>query len=237
MAKLRVHNIESGPASSDVAFGISGDTIAVSSDSIQNNVWKDSGGNTLFQSDGSGTMSNVNAGLTGGGPQLISSQTASGAASVSFTTGIDSTYDLYMFVCLDCNPATDTPTFTFQAGSGYNTTMTTTAYRCWKFESGDSDMNFDTGAAQAQGTNYQQLCEDVGNGADECCAGEIFLFNPSSTTYLKSFYSTFNSYQYEDRSYNHYVAGYFNTTSAITQVQFKFSSGNFDGKIKMYGVS
>ena len=62
MAKLRVHNIESGPASSDVAFGISGDTIAVSSDSIQNNVWKDSGGNTLYQSDGSGTMSNVNAG-------------------------------------------------------------------------------------------------------------------------------------------------------------------------------
>ena len=168
---------------------------------------------------------------------MISSQTASGAASVSFTTGIDSTYDLYMFVCLDCNPATDTPTFTFQAGSGYNTTMTTTAYRCWKFESGDSDMNMDTGAMQAQGPNYQQLCEDVGNGADECCAGEIFLFNPSSTTYLKSFYSTFNSYQYEDRSYNHYVAGYFNTTTAITQVQFKFSSGNFDGKIKMYGIA
>ena len=43
MAKLRVHNIESGPASSDVALGISGDTVAVSSDSLKLNTWKDSG--------------------------------------------------------------------------------------------------------------------------------------------------------------------------------------------------
>jgi hypothetical protein len=37
---------------------------------------------------------------------------------------------------------------------------------------------------------------------------------------------------------NNYVAGYFNTTSAIDEIQFKFDSGNIDaGTIKMYGVT
>ena len=34
-----------------------------------------------------------------------------------------------------------------------------------------------------------------------------------------------------------FTAGYFNTTAAIDEIQFKFSSGNIDaGIIKMYGV-
>ena len=33
------------------------------------------------------------------------------------------------------------------------------------------------------------------------------------------------------------VAGYFNTTTALTRVRFKMSSGNIDaGTIKMYGI-
>ena len=35
-----------------------------------------------------------------------------------------------------------------------------------------------------------------------------------------------------------FSAGYFNTTSALDAVQFKFESGNIDaGTIKLYGVS
>ena len=33
-----------------------------------------------------------------------------------------------------------------------------------------------------------------------------------------------------------YIAGYCNTTSAINAVQFKMSSGNFDGDILMFGI-
>ena len=37
---------------------------------------------------------------------------------------------------------------------------------------------------------------------------------------------------------NRRQAGYFNTTSAIDAVQFKFSSGNTDaGVVKLYGIS
>ena len=41
-----------------------------------------------------------------------------------------------------------------------------------------------------------------------------------------------------DFSNNHYVSGYFNTTSAITGLQFKMESGDVDaGTIKLYGIT
>jgi hypothetical protein len=76
----------------------------------------------------------------------------------------------------------------------------------------------------------------LGNGADENGAGVLQLFNPSSTTYVKHFISTVNSYYSGDYTFNYYVAGYGNTTSAINAVQFKMASGNFDGTILMYGI-
>ena len=44
---------------------------------------------------------------------------------------------------------------------------------------------------------------------------------------------------YTESSYtvNSYSAGYFNTTTAITRVRFKFASGNIDaGDICLYGI-
>jgi hypothetical protein len=42
---------------------------------------------------------------------LISSQTASASASISFTTGIDSTYDEYIFKFINIHPAVDNSDF------------------------------------------------------------------------------------------------------------------------------
>jgi|8_EtaG_2_1085327.scaffolds.fasta_scaffold145015_2 hypothetical protein len=172
---------------------------------------------------------------------LISSATASGASSVEFTSGIDSTYDEYVFYFVDINPATDDKYFTFQVnasgGSGFNETMTTTWFDANHLESGASGaVSYGAWADQAQGTGYQYLTESVGNGADECCAGELHLFSPSSTSKVKHFYSKFNTYRHSSGSNNTFVAGYINTTSAIDEISFKQSSGNFDGNIYLYGV-
>ena len=244
MAKLRVHNIESGPASSDVALGISGDTIAVSSDSLKLNVWKDSGGNTLFQSDGAGTLSNVNSSFSGAGPKLILSQTASSSASISFTSDIDSTYDHYMFVFVNINPATDATGFQFQVNasgeSGFNETITSTAFAAWHGEAGaGASLNYDTSMDQAQGTSYQPMSSSQSNAADSGLGGILHLFGPSSTTYVKQFYLHTNSFTSNATPNNNdfYIAGYINVTAAITEIDFKFSSGNFDGIIKMYGIA
>ena len=171
---------------------------------------------------------------------LITTNTSSGAATSDFTTGIDNTYKLYIFKFYDVNPATDEVKFAFQANadsqSGYNETMTTTFFTARHSEDDvTTDMYYGTSHDQAQGTAFQQLAF-VGSDADMSAAGELFLFNPSNTTYVKHFYCTINCSHHDDQSHNPHIAGYFNTTAAITNIQFKMESGNMDGTIKMYGV-
>ena len=173
---------------------------------------------------------------------LITTNTSSNAASSDFTTGIDSTYKLYIFKFYDVNPATDDTDFSFQGsidgGSNYNVTMTTTAFRAYHLEDDSATiLNYQqTGDDQAQGTAFQLLTDRTANDSDASVAGELFLFNPSSTTYVKHFYSRSQFYRYDNGSENEFIAGYFNTTDNIDAIQFKMSSGNFDGTIKMYGV-
>jgi len=172
---------------------------------------------------------------------LITTNTSSNAASSSFTSGIDSTYKLYIFKFYDVNPATDSTHFSVQGsidgGSNYNVAMTTTNFRARHYENDSStNLDYQDGSDQAQGTGFQILAVSVGNGADESAAGALWLFNPSNTTYVKHFYSTANLYDEANISQNEFVGGYFNTTSAINAIQFKMSSGDMDAVIKMYGV-
>ena len=188
MGKLRVHNIEA-QTGTNVDLGAAGDVVTFASDSIQTNLYKDSGANTIFQSDGAGTLSNVNSSLTGAGPKLILSQPASSDTSISFTTGIDSTYDHYMFLFVNMNQASNAVTFRFQGNasgqSGFNELMTTTVFTASHYESGASgQVVYSASADQGNDTNYQRLSDNVGNGGDESVSGEFHLFSPSSTTYV-----------------------------------------------------
>ena len=181
--------------------------------------------------------------ISGGGMTLISEQTASGSATIDFTSGIDSTYDSYVFKFYNIHPATDGTTLGFQAnaagGSGYNETMTTTSFRAFHNEAdNDAALGYVTGNDQANGTAFQSLTDNIGNVSDESASGTLHIFNPSSTIFVKHFISTSNTYQNSNYSMNTFVAGYFNTTSAIDEIQFKINSGNIDsGVIKLYGIS
>ena len=239
MSILRVATIEPEGATTTLTLGASGDTVTSSADSLKANTIKDAGGNTLFTSDGSGTLSSVNSALKGG-LNFISSQTASGSASIEFTTGIDSTYDEYWFIMTKINPATDTTELQFQVstdgGSNYNTNITSTAFNAYHQENdGEQSLGYKEEWDQADGTSYQDIIKDQGNGSDECGDGILKLFNPSSTTFVKNWSSENNHYHKDDASGNDYFAGYFNTTSAVNAISFKMASGNFDGTIAMYG--
>ena len=175
-------------------------------------------------------------------PTLISTATPSGATAVNITSGIDGTYDEYMFVFTDIGPATDNVRFQFNAsidgGSNYNVTKTTTSFRAIHEEStSDPKIQYLSGHDHAQQTGDQYLCDDLGNGADESAAGILHLFNPSNTTYVKHFYARISTYQSANASQSFFPAGYFNTTSAINAVTFNMGGGNFDGVIQMYGIA
>ena len=180
--------------------------------------------------------------ITGGAMTLLATQTASGSANLSFTSGIDSTYDKYVFKFINIHPATNAAFFTFQAnaagGSGYNETITSTMIVAYHEEDGsDSGLAYSTSGDQANGTAFQQIARGTRNEADDNCSGYLHLFNPSSTTFVKHYIACANTVGTAESDVYH-TAGYFNTTSAIDEIQFKMSSGNIDsGVIKLYGIS
>tara|TARA_Y100001937_G_scaffold15726_1_gene21516 strand:- start:1464 stop:2066 length:603 start_codon:yes stop_codon:yes gene_type:complete len=182
------------------------------------------------------------ASISGGGFNLISTQTASSSSTISFTSGIDSTYKEYIFKIINCHPATDNVNFQVNfrdGGSSYDATKTTTFFSAYHNEAGGtSNLGYVGGSDLAQGTGVQRLSTAVGNDSDHCISGTLHLFNPSSTTFIKHFIATTNITEQSDFTENSYIAGYCNVTAAIDSVQFSFSSGNIDsGIIKMYGVT
>ena len=183
------------------------------------------------------------ASVSGGGLNLISTQTASSSSTIDFTSGIDSTYKEYIFKFYDLHPSANAYT-RFQGttdGTNFNTTITSTTFAAYHDE-GDSFalLEYRPNADQAQGTALQPLnyADSVGTDNDMCFVGTLHLFDPSNTTFVKHFISTCNSASQNPMPTNTFIAGYFNTTSAITGIRFQQNTGNIDiGTIKMYGVT
>ena len=191
-------------------------------------------------------ITSIPAAISGGSLNLISTQTASSSSSLSFTSGIDSTYKEYIFKYINCHPSVNIPHWTFQgstnAGSSFGVTITSTNFNAYHAEN-DSEavIEYVAPGDLAQSTNYQRLLTEVNYSDDGSVSGALHLFEPSSTTFVKHFIATSQGMfgpTSNPYSWNQYVAGYFNTTSAIDGIDFKFSSGNIDsGVIKLYGVS
>jgi hypothetical protein len=178
---------------------------------------------------------------------LLSTATASGSSSISFTSGIDSTYDVYKFEFINIHPATDAVYFQFNlstdGGSNYNVTKTTTSFEAYHNESDSAtNLRYATANDLAQSTSDQRLIDVIPTGAgedDRCASGYLHLFNPSSTTYVKHFIASVQANVAGTSNYSWIsnTAGYGNTTSAVNAIIFRASSGNIDaGTIKMYGI-
>jgi hypothetical protein len=180
--------------------------------------------------------------LASGSLVPISEQTASGSASISFTSGIDSTYPIYKFEFINCHPSNDSVNFKMNlstdGGSNYNVTKTTTFFYASHAEADtEAQLAYDTGRDLAQGTADAHISNEVGNANDESLSGTMYLFNPSSSTYVKHFISEAQTYHGANLSIVNYLAGYGNTTSSINAVKFLFQTGNIDsGTIKLYGI-
>ena len=177
----------------------------------------------------------------------IKTLTASGDSTLSFVDGssdvvLDSTYPIYLFKFINIHGSVDFRHFTFQGnaagGSGYNETITSTTFES-KHNEGDSATNlgYESDRDQAQGTSAQIIVQGIGSDNDQCGSGELFLFNPSSTTFVKHFMAKGQCSTDDNYSHTLYTTGYFNTTSAIDEIQFAMSGGNIDaGTIKLYGI-
>lgn len=185
-------------------------------------------------------------GLATGSMVLIKEQTASASSSISFVNGsngvvLDGTYNSYLFKFINIHPSTATY-FTFQTstdgGSNYNVTCTSTSFNSYHDEADTfTSVGYNTSRDAAQSTAYIPLSvESTYTNNDDNYSGYLHLFAPSSTTYVKHFICR-NNVSAQGYGSDQYIAGYFNTTSAINAVNFKFNAGNIDdGIIKLYGI-
>ena len=189
--------------------------------------------------------------LNTGSMVFIKKLTASSSGTLSFVNGtsdvvFDSTYKEYLFTFKNIHPGTDEAHFQFQADTGsntnYNQTITSTNFRAYHNEGGSAaGLSYVASGDEAQGTAFQNLTEDDVDGDDAVgLVGTLRIFNPSSTTFVKHFLvETVTIKNSSGGPYNvhAFVAGYFNTTTALTTVQFKFNTGNIDaGDICLYGI-
>jgi len=182
---------------------------------------------------------------TDGSMILIKTLTASSSSTLSFVDGssdvvLDNTYPIYKFVFNNIHPSeASRPQFNLSAdsGSNYNVAKTTTFFAGFNDEGSSSgDIAYSTGGDLAQGTGVQRLGGDTDADNDTAMSGEMWLFNPSSTTYVKHFMARVNQVS-TAYSQEVHLAGYGNTTSAIDAVQFSQDSGTIQsGTIKLYGI-
>ena len=172
---------------------------------------------------------------------LATNNITSGVASSSFTSNIDSTYNTYIFKLINIHVANDGSEFRMNfrdGGSNFDATKTSTCFQASHNEAGSStSFGYETGFDLANGTADQTIVRNIGNASDESLSGTIFLFSPSSTTFVKHFISETQTVISSNQTDRCFVAGYCNVTSAIDGITFKPDSGNIDsGIIKMYGL-
>jgi len=180
----------------------------------------------------------------GGSLILLSTTTASSSATIDITSGIDSTYKEYQVHFFDVHPQSGSR-LAFQVDTGtntsYNQSITSTAFVTRHSEDDSTaDLGYNTGDDLANSTSFQRLScgGTVETDADASATGILHLFDPANTTFVKHFMATMQIYNNDQASHNSYVAGYINTTTAITRIRFKYESGNIDaGTFKLYGVS
>ena len=171
-----------------------------------------------------------------GSMTFIKKLTASSSATLSFVDGtdgvvLDDTYKEYVFTF---NVSSD-------SGSNYNVTKTTTYFTTYHQEDdGSPILQYEATFDLAQSTAFQNLSANMGNNNDDNLCGELKIFNPSSTTFVKHFIANNNHVHQTSApaSVEPFAAGYCNTTSAVDAVRFQMSSGNIDaGDICLYGIA
>ena len=184
----------------------------------------------------------VKASSGGGVWNLIETLTSGGSDNdLSFTSGIDSTYDEYVFKFINIQPGTDASQFkmnlSIDTGSNYNVTKTSTNFYAGHTEADATGFGYASALAQSTAVAHITV-GDIGSAGDESCSGEMFLYAPSDTTFVKHWMSVCTIYGSNPQSQVTYGAGYGNTTSAVDAVQFTMDSGTIAaGSISLYGIS
>jgi len=200
-------------------------------------------------------VNNQDVALVVDGMVLIQEQTLSNVASMTFSTGIDDTYDMFMFQFVNIHAHTgdsSSSNFTFQVNdtgnTGYNNWNLHSSFAAAFHDEDDSgagwgydnnrDSPTDPGASLT--TDYVILQSYQGTEADEACSGEMYVFNLSDDSYSKPWHSIMTTNAHYDATYTAETRGVIayksgGASTPIDDFNFKISTGNMSGTIRLWG--
>ena len=244
MAIVYTDNVlpETSGVAEDLNLGTTGDNVIVPAGAtLKTNKITDAGGNNIITSDGSGNLT-LN-GAFAGSFALINTYTPTDVGYAQIT-GLTSSYKCYRFTWTSMNVSTDGAEWQIafrQVGGGFSgDTKTTTAFSIGH-AANDSwtgvTYRGSTGMVRSNTADPQQINFDQGSATDETGSGELYLFNPYNSTYVKQFFGTTTFYKENNEIMTAYYGGFIDETTAIDGVQLSPSTGLMTGVMKLYGFA
>jgi hypothetical protein len=173
---------------------------------------------------------------TGGNLVLISSQTASSSANISFTSGITGTYNNYYLLYSNVFPVTNGVTLQLTVSTNGGSSYVSTGYNSWL---GNANMTNTAGYAFVDTTSGVILHINQGDTANTSnpINGYCNLMNVTAGTYFMSTNGT--STGYNTATPNVFVTTHAAMTNqaAVNAIRLSFQSGNIaQGTFTLYGV-
>ena len=242
MTTLKVNTIE--PASgTSLIIGESGQDTIIGGNTLKVDRLQDAGGNTILQSDGSGTLSNIAAGFGSDMKLLVDSGAIDDDADVTFSsTYVTNTYKEYQIRYYYMRPATDATAllmdFSIDNGTNWGIASSTCFWYQEIEEAGGSHGSGRNNSFELNSsTSGWTLNNNVGNATRQCAAGQIRIYDPSDTTRSTRATSDSSSSTAHPRANGNYFGGVVNSSSAINAIRIRFSSGNITtGRVKLWGI-
>ncbi|NIP43019.1 MAG: hypothetical protein GWN00_20370, partial [Aliifodinibius sp.] len=161
------------------------------------------------------------------GLEPISTQTASTDATIEFTSDIDSTYEVYLFVITNLTHESTT--------AGRDLLMRVSHDGGSTFQSGTDEYSGNTGADNASVKIVNGFGSEMG-GDYEGANAFVYLYRPASTEIFHIIDSRTAYLSTTTVPTTENLVGARDATTAIDGVQFFMNSGNINsGSFKMYG--
>ena len=194
------------------------------------------GNNGLFLTTDGSTASWAEAG--GGAWTFINSTTVSGAvSSIDITSGIDSTYDMYVLQLVKIAPVNTGSgnTFRMATSSDGGSTFDATGY---SYSAGSVTDAITSFGFQSSASNTYIRLTDTGSGATsgESLSGFIYLVKPSDAANFYCFWDL-AGLGYPSSQFQRHIGGAQRETAADVNAIRIYHANNIDGgTIRLYGI-
>jgi len=165
---------------------------------------------------------------------LLQTQTVSGDTTVDVGSSslFTSTYKIYQIHIINVHPSNNGAHFACKMGTGGSIISANYEYAREQVLHGGSSIRGSNSAGTVD------LCESVGNEANEHLCQVHTLYNPAGTTFTKlvNFYGTSVDLT-PNKAANNGMYSNEGFVTAIDRIQFYFTSGTMDsGTFKLYGI-